>query len=66
MGAAPTVRWNETAGRWMAWVRFPDGTRRKVERVEKADDLKDFDREGYSFASDLSSKNELVFLRPHP
>ena len=31
-----SVRWNETNQRWMAWVRFPDGTRRKVERVEKA------------------------------
>jgi hypothetical protein len=43
MGAAPTVRWNETAGRWMAWARFPDGTRRKVERVEKADAKRDLD-----------------------
>jgi hypothetical protein len=32
-----TVRWNEGKQRWMAWVRFPDGSRRKVERVEKAD-----------------------------
>jgi integrase len=31
------VRWNEGAQRWMAWVRFPDGSRRKVERREKAD-----------------------------
>jgi hypothetical protein len=37
-GVAPrlTVRWNEAKQRWMAWVRFPDGSRRKVERVEKA------------------------------
>jgi integrase len=41
--AKPIVRWNETAGRWMAWVRFPDGTRRKVERVEKADAQRDLD-----------------------
>lgn len=37
MAAKPAVRWNESKQRWMAWVRFPDGTRRKVERVEKAD-----------------------------
>lgn len=37
MASRPTVRWNEGKQRWMAWVRFPDGTRRKVERVEKAD-----------------------------
>jgi site-specific recombinase XerD len=30
----PSVRWNESKQRWMAWVRFPDGSRRKVERVE--------------------------------
>ena len=35
--ARPTVRWNETKRRWMAWVTFPDGSRRKVERVEKDD-----------------------------
>jgi len=33
----PSVRWSESAQRWMAWVRFPDGSRRKVERVSKAD-----------------------------
>jgi integrase len=27
----------------MAWVRFPDGTRRKVERVDKADAQRDLD-----------------------
>jgi hypothetical protein len=32
----PSVRWNESKQRWMAWVRFPDGSRRKVERVDKA------------------------------
>jgi hypothetical protein len=40
----PKVRWNEGKQRWMAWVRFPDGSRQKVERVDKADaekDLKD-------------------------
>src|SRR5205085_1162118 len=39
----PTVRWNEAAQRWMAWVRFPDGSRRKVERVTKADAQRDLD-----------------------
>ena len=37
MAQRPTVRWNEQKQRWMAWVRFPDGSRRKVERVQKAD-----------------------------
>lgn len=37
MAQRPTVRWNEGKQRWMAWVRFPDGSRRKVERVLKAD-----------------------------
>ncbi len=43
MAQQPTVRWNEKAGRWMAWVRFPDGTRRKVERVDKSDAQHDLD-----------------------
>jgi integrase len=43
MAARPTVRWNEKAGRWMAWVRFPDGSRRKVERVDKAAAQRDLD-----------------------
>ena len=43
MAQRPTVRWNENAGRWMAWVRFPDGTRRKVERADKADAQRDLD-----------------------
>jgi integrase len=43
MANRPTVRWNEKAQRWMAWVRFPDGTRRKVERVDKADAQRDLD-----------------------
>lgn len=43
MGQRPTVRWNESAGRWMAWVRFPDGSRRKIERVNKADAQADLD-----------------------
>lgn len=43
MAKRPIVRWNAAAGRWMAWVRFPDGTRRKVERVEKADAQRDLD-----------------------
>src|SRR5438270_6344303 len=37
MAKGPSVRWNEGAQRWMAWVRFPDGSRRKVERVSKKD-----------------------------
>jgi integrase len=43
MAQRPTVRWNEGAERWMAWVRFPDGTRRKIERVSKADAQRDLD-----------------------
>jgi len=35
MAQRPTVRWNEGKQRWMAWVRFPDGSRRKVERTDK-------------------------------
>jgi hypothetical protein len=31
----PSVRWNESKQRWMAWVRFADGTRRKVERSRR-------------------------------
>jgi integrase len=40
----PTVSWNESRQRWMAWVRFPDGSRRKVERIDEDDaeaDLRD-------------------------
>jgi hypothetical protein len=44
MARQPTVRWNESAQRWMAWVRFPDGSRRKVERIDKADAKRDLDR----------------------
>lgn len=36
MARTPTVNWNEKKQRWMAWVTFPDGSRRKVERVDKA------------------------------
>ena len=43
MASKPTVRWNESNGRWMAWVRFPDGSRRKVERVDKRAAQKDLD-----------------------
>ena len=43
MARQPTVRWNPSAERWMAWVRFPDGSRRKIERVEKADAKRDLD-----------------------
>ncbi|HET8930210.1 MAG TPA: hypothetical protein VFN21_06085 [Acidimicrobiales bacterium] len=44
MAARPTARWNEQKQRWMAWVRFPDGTRRKVERISKHDALTDLDQ----------------------
>lgn len=37
MAKRPTIRWNESKQRWMAWVRFPNGSSRKVERVDKAD-----------------------------
>jgi integrase len=37
MARRAMVRWNEEAQRWMAWVRFPDGSRRKVSRVDRAD-----------------------------
>lgn len=37
MAARATVRRNEGKQRWMARVRFPDGSRRKAERVEKVD-----------------------------
>ena len=43
MAKRPTVRWNESKQRWMAWVRFPDGSRKKVERVDKADAQADLD-----------------------
>ena len=35
-------------------------------RAEHPDDLKRFDREGYRFRDDLSTKEELLFVRPHP
>lgn len=37
MARKPSVRWNEKQQRWMAWVTFPDGSRRKIERVGKSD-----------------------------
>ena len=43
MAQRPTMRWNECAQRRMAWVPFPDGSRRKVERVEKSDAQRDLD-----------------------
>ncbi len=43
MAQRPTVRWNEQKQRWMAWVRFPDGARRKVERTDKAAAQADLD-----------------------
>jgi integrase len=44
MARGPTVRWSESTQRWMAWVRFPDGSRRKVERVEKAEAKRDLEQ----------------------
>lgn len=38
------VRWNESKRRWMAWVRYPDGSRRKVERVSKTDAQADLNK----------------------
>ena len=35
-------------------------------RAEHLDELKRFDREGYRFRDDLSSKAEFVFVRSHP
>ena len=35
-------------------------------RAEHVDDLQRFDRQGYRFLDDLSSKAEFVFVRPHP
>src|SRR3546814_17934153 len=43
MAQRPKVRWNEQRQRWMAWVRFPDGSRRKVERADKIDAQSDLD-----------------------
>ena len=35
-------------------------------RAEHPGDLKRFDREGYSFRDDLSTKDTYLFVRPHP
>ena len=43
MAQRPSVRWNERNERWMAWVRFPDGSRRKVERTDRAEAQHDLD-----------------------
>lgn len=43
MAQRPSVRWNARNERWMAWVRFPDGSRRKVERADKTDAQQDLD-----------------------
>lgn len=43
MAQRPTVRWNQQKQRWMAWVRFPDGSRRKVERADKTAAQADLD-----------------------
>jgi len=39
--AVPSVRWNEKKQRWMASVRFPDGSRKFVERIERKDAERD-------------------------
>lgn len=44
MARRPSVRWSESAQRWMAWVRFPDGSRRKIERVDRSDAEADLDK----------------------
>ena len=41
MARRPSVRWNESKQRWTAWVRFPDGSRRKFERTERVDAERD-------------------------
>lgn len=40
-GMEPSVHWNERSQRWMAWVRYPDGSRRKIERIREADARRD-------------------------
>ncbi|MBI1686167.1 peroxide stress protein YaaA [Caulobacter hibisci] len=35
-------------------------------RIDKAEDLKGFDRDGYRFRPDLSTEADWVFARPHP
>jgi hypothetical protein len=37
----PSVRWDEGTQRWVAGVRFPDGSRRQVERTDRADAERD-------------------------
>jgi cytoplasmic iron level regulating protein YaaA (DUF328/UPF0246 family) len=36
------------------------------QRVDRADGLRDFTTEGYSFRSDLSKDGDWVFTRPQP
>lgn len=43
MARRPVVRWNEGEQRWMAWVRFPDGSRRRVKRLDKRDAQRDLE-----------------------
>lgn len=43
MARRSVVRWNDVEQRWMAWVRFPDGSRRRVKRVDKRDAQRDLD-----------------------
>ena len=35
------MHWNDRTQRWMAWVLFPDRSRRKIERVHEADARRD-------------------------
>ena len=35
MARRPSVRWNDARQRWMAWVRFPDGSRRITRARER-------------------------------
>jgi integrase len=59
MARRPSVRWSESAQRWMAWVRFPDGSRRKVERVDRSDAEADLDK-----LLELRAKAETPARRP--
>jgi len=43
MASKPTVRWNESNGRWMAWVASPTARAARFERVDKATAQRDLD-----------------------
>ncbi|KEO88568.1 hypothetical protein EH31_16555 [Erythrobacter longus] len=57
------------ARRLMYHVKFGRGLMARwimENRIEKADDLKGFDAEGYSLDASASSETQLVFTRPQP